>query len=100
MFQDVHAGGAAAIAGLEPGDILLRVDGQEITPPDHAVFPMGSGPASKSVDKCDVTRTAYVNVARPKGKKLPLRGADAGGSPPDSDRLGYLEMQSSRHGWG
>ena len=33
IFQDVHAGGAAAIAGIEPGDILLSVDGREITPP-------------------------------------------------------------------
>lgn len=33
IFQDVHNGGAAAIAGIEPGNILLTVDGQEIIPP-------------------------------------------------------------------
>ncbi|MGB6728103.1 MAG: PDZ domain-containing protein [Terracidiphilus sp.] len=42
IFQDVHAGGAAAIAGIEPGDILLNVDGREITPPEHPVFAMGN----------------------------------------------------------
>src|SRR5579863_10448343 len=26
IFQDVHAGGAASAAGIEPGDILLSVD--------------------------------------------------------------------------
>jgi len=30
IFQDVHAGGAAAIAGIEPGDILLNVDGRRL----------------------------------------------------------------------
>ena len=32
IFQDVHDGGAAALAGVEPGNILLRVDGKEIVP--------------------------------------------------------------------
>src|SRR5580698_1250589 len=35
IFQDVHSGGAASVAGIEPGDVLLRVDGREITPPEH-----------------------------------------------------------------
>src|SRR5450631_1343031 len=41
IFQDVHAGGAASAAGIEPGDILLTVDDQEIVPPEHPVFTMG-----------------------------------------------------------
>ena len=44
IFQDVHTGGAAAIAGIEPGNILLRVDAREIVPPEHPVFPMESRP--------------------------------------------------------
>ena len=31
VFQDVHSGGAASLADIEPGDILLSVDGREIT---------------------------------------------------------------------
>ena len=42
IFQDVHDGGAAALAGIQPGDILLRLDDKEIIPPEHPVFPMGS----------------------------------------------------------
>ena len=42
IFQDVHDGGAAALAGIQPGDILLRLDDKEIIPPEHPVFPMGT----------------------------------------------------------
>ena len=70
IFQDVHAGGAAAIAGIEPGDILLSVDGREITPPEHPVFAMGKQTEVEFIDRSDQRRTVSVEVARPKGKKL------------------------------
>src|SRR5258708_6997495 len=41
IFQDVHAGGAASVAGIESGDILLSVHDQNIIPPEHPVFTMG-----------------------------------------------------------
>ncbi len=70
IFQDVHSGGAAAIAGIEPGNILLRVDGREIVPPEHPVFPMGKQTSVVIVDNEDKQQTVSVDVARPKGKKL------------------------------
>ena len=70
IFQDVHAGGAASMAGIEPGDILLSVDGREIAPPEHPVFPMGKQTSVEIVGKEDRQRTVAVDVARPKGKKL------------------------------
>ena len=70
IFQDVHSGGAAAIAGIEPGNILLRVDGREIVPPEHPVFPMGKQTSVEIVDNEDKQQTVSVDVARPKGKKL------------------------------
>ena len=30
------------LAGIQPGDILLRLDDKEIIPPEHPVFPMGT----------------------------------------------------------
>lgn len=42
MFQDVHEGGAAAFGGVEAGNILLRVDGLEIVPPEDPVFHLSS----------------------------------------------------------
>ena len=70
IFQDVHSGGAAAIAGIEPGDILLRVGGGEIVPPAHPVFPMGEETSVEIVSTDNTPRNVSINVARPKGKKL------------------------------
>lgn len=70
IFQDVHAGGAAAIAGIEPGNILLTVDGLELSPPEHPVFPMGKQTNVEIIDNRDARKTVTVDVARPKGKKL------------------------------
>jgi carboxyl-terminal processing protease len=70
VFQDVHSGGAASLAGIESGDILLCVDGREITAPEHPVFPMGKQSSVEIVGRDDRRRTVSVDVARPKGKKL------------------------------
>ena len=70
IFQDVHTGGAASNAGIQPGDIVLSVDGREITPPEHPVFAMGKQTGLEIVGKGDQIRLVAVDVARPKGKKL------------------------------
>jgi len=70
VFQDVHSGGAASIACIEPGNILLRVDGLEIVPPEHPVFPMGKQTSVEIVANNGAQRIVSVDVARPKGKKL------------------------------
>jgi C-terminal processing protease CtpA/Prc len=70
IFQDVHSGGAAAIAGIEPGNILLTADGREIIPPEHPVFPMGKQTQVEVIDNRNARQTLTVDVARPKGKKL------------------------------
>jgi carboxyl-terminal processing protease len=70
IFQDVHDGGAAALAGIQPGDILLRLDDKEIIPPEHPVFPMGMTSNLNIVASGDGERTVTVDVSKPKGKKL------------------------------
>ncbi|HVW79046.1 MAG TPA: S41 family peptidase [Alloacidobacterium sp.] len=70
IFQDVHACGAAAIAGIEPGNILLTVDGRELSPPEHPVFPMGKQTKVEIIDNRDAHKAVTVDIARPKGKKL------------------------------
>jgi C-terminal processing protease CtpA/Prc len=70
IFQDVHSGGAAAIAGIEPGNILLTVDGRDIIPPEHPVFAMGKQTLVEFIDNGGSRRTETVDVAKPKGKKL------------------------------
>lgn len=42
MFQDVHDGGPAHAAGLRPGDVLHRVNGESIRPPALPTFALGS----------------------------------------------------------
>lgn len=70
IFQDVHSGGAASIAGIAPGDILFSVDGRDITPPEHPVFSMGKQANLEIAGNDEQRRTVPVDVARPKGKKL------------------------------
>jgi C-terminal processing protease CtpA/Prc len=70
IFQDVHAGGAAALAGIKSGNILISVDGRNIVPPEHPVFPMGHQTTVEIVSNDDKRRTISVGVAKPKGKKL------------------------------
>src|ERR1035437_4158089 len=41
MLRDVHEGGPAAAAGIDPGDIVLAVGGTEVKPPIPLVFKMG-----------------------------------------------------------
>ena len=42
LFQDVHDGGPAHAAGIRPGDLLLRVNGRSIAPPELPTFALGT----------------------------------------------------------
>jgi carboxyl-terminal processing protease len=92
IFQDVHSGGAASNAGIEPGDILLSVDGREITPPEHPVFAMGKQTGLEIVGRDDQRRTVAVDVARPKGKKLHFVEPTLVEARHLGDGLGYLKV--------
>src|ERR1700737_1172541 len=72
MFQDVHEGGPAHVAGLRPGDILLQVRNREITPPEPPIFPVGDD-SQYLVQKPDGKRvTGMLNVPSPKSKNHPV----------------------------
>lgn len=92
IFQDVHSGGAAALAGIESGNILLRVDGREIVPPEHPVFPMGKQITMELVANDDQHRTVSAEVARPKGKKLHFIEPTLVEGKRLNDGLGYLKI--------
>jgi C-terminal processing protease CtpA/Prc len=92
IFQDVHSGGAASNAGIQPGDILLSVDGREIAPPEHPVFAMGKQTGLEIVGRDDQRRIVAVNVARPKGKKLHFVEPTLVQARQLGDGLGYLKV--------
>jgi carboxyl-terminal processing protease len=92
IFQDVHSGGAASNAGIKPGDILLSVDGREISTPEHPVFAMGKQTSLEIVGRDDQRRAVAVNVARPKGKKLHFVEPTLVEARHLEDGLGYLKV--------
>lgn len=92
IFQNVHSGGAADLAGIQPGNILLRVNGREIVPPEHPVFAMGTQTTIAFVANDDQEKTASVDVARPKGKKLHFIEPTLVESRRLNDDVGYLKV--------
>src|SRR6185437_11757555 len=92
IFQDVHTGGAAAAAGIEPGDILLSVDDRDIVPPEHPVFTMGGKTSVEVVGADEKKRKVVVDVARPKGKKLHFVEPKLVESRHLRDGVGYLKI--------
>lgn len=92
IFQNVHSGGAADLAGIQPGKILLRVNGREIVPPEHPVFAMGAKTVIDFVANEDQEKTASVEVARPKGKKLHFIEPTLVESRRLNDDTGYLKV--------
>ena len=72
MVQDVHEGGAAHAIDLQPGDILLELDGKEIVPPDQPVFRVGQS-AAVTVERLNGERVSLrLEVPTPKSKKRPI----------------------------
>ncbi len=92
VFQDVHSGGAAATAGIAPGDILLSVSGKQIIPPDHPVFPMGKILDVEVDTGSGTVKMVRVDVARPKGKKLHFIEPTLVESRRLTSDLGYLKV--------
>ena len=72
MFQDVHEGGPAYVAGLRPGDILLQIGGQELRPPAPPIFPIGTDSQivfrNRKGDNVDLT----LHVPSPRSKNRPV----------------------------
>jgi carboxyl-terminal processing protease len=92
IFQDVHSGGAASLAGIQPGEILLTVEGREIIPPEHPTFAMGKQTEIEIVRSDDLRRTVSVDVARPKGKKLHFVEPTLVEGRQLPDGIGYLKI--------
>jgi carboxyl-terminal processing protease len=73
IFQNVHSGGAADLAGIQPGNILLRVDGREIVPPENPVFAMGTQTMIDFVANDDQAAVSQVRFTRALRRGGPCR---------------------------
>lgn len=72
MFQDVHERGAAHTAGLEPGDVLLELNGEAIQPPQAPIFRVGEATNILVQRRSGENATMRLDVPAPKSKKRPI----------------------------
>src|SRR5215467_2894444 len=72
VFQDVHPGGAAQQAGIQPGEVMLRVSERDVVPPEMPLFPLGET-TSVDVERRDGSHArVMVHVPKSKTKERPL----------------------------
>jgi C-terminal processing protease CtpA/Prc len=72
MFLDVHEGGPAHAAGIEPGDLLMALNGHEIRPPVQPMFRMGEA-IKIGVRKRDGSLfPGTLPIPNPKSKERPM----------------------------
>jgi C-terminal processing protease CtpA/Prc len=72
MFQDVHPGGAAAGAGIQPGDLLLTINDKEIRPPDAVPFGLGETYTFTIRRPNGTTTRPSLSIPNSKEKKRPI----------------------------
>ena len=72
VFQDVHEGGTAGLLGIQPGDVLLKINGEAIRPPVHPVFRMAA-PTEFTIRKRDgQVLSAPATTPKPISRKRPI----------------------------
>jgi C-terminal processing protease CtpA/Prc len=92
MFQDVHEGGSAYVAGLRPGDILLQVRNRDLRPPEPPIFPVGEE-SQYAVQKPDGKRIlGNLNVPSPRSKGHPIIVPKAVLCSQLPDEIGWLKV--------
>ncbi|MGH9350982.1 MAG: S41 family peptidase, partial [Terriglobia bacterium] len=72
MFQDVHEGSPPNQVGIQPGDLLLEIEGSPVAPPEQPAFRMG-GFCEVSIEKLRGERaTVKLGVPLPSSKWHPI----------------------------
>ena len=89
MF-DVHEGGPAHNAGIRPGDILLTIDGEAMTPPALPTFALGTD-AAVTVRRADELKDTPLTLVLPKAPANGKANAKPPMAEPRSVTAGLLE---------
>ena len=94
VFQDVHEGGAAYLAGIRPGDILESVEGRSFHPDEHPVFPMNSTVPVKVITKAcrSEIRTVVTPPPTRKRNQLPYAQPTLVSHKRLNHEVGYLKI--------
>ena len=93
VFQDVHPGGVAAVAGIESGDVLLAVNDQDLVPPAAIPFRLGES-YTIAVRKPDGSSTrSTLAIPGSREKKRPIVVPDQVVSARKLDaQVGYIRV--------
>ena len=92
MFQDVHRGGPAYLAGIRPGDLLLGYGEREIRPSEELNFSAGQS-AHLTIQKLDgAVQGINVQLPVPKNKKHPVTAPEAIHAKMLTDEIGLLKV--------
>jgi len=92
MFQDVHQGGPAYVAGIRPGDLLLECGGREIRPPNDLMFSIGES-AELHIEKLHGgQQQVQVRLPLPKSRKHPVTTPEAVHAEKLSEEVGLLKI--------
>ena len=92
MFLDIHEGGPAHSAGLEPGDVLLKLAGEVIAPPNQPVFKMGHDSEITVLKRNGTEISLTLRVPTPKMKKHPVNQPQAVSVRRIQDGIGLLRV--------
>jgi carboxyl-terminal processing protease len=91
MFQDVHEKGPADAAGIAPLDLLLAINGQEITPPQQPMFPMGVTIPVTIRKRDQSEKRIDIVVPKPRSRRQPYAEPLPVISNKLNGRIGYLK---------
>jgi hypothetical protein len=92
MFQDVHEGGPAALAGIEPGDLLIAIADREVRPLEIPLLAMGQTNTLTVEKKTGQVRRLSIPVGMPKRGKRPLTEPRIASWSRVADSVGYLKI--------
>ena len=92
MFQDVHEGGPAHLAGIRPGDILLMIDSKDAIPPENPSFAMASTTKLLIRTLKNVERNVEITVPDPRSRRHPVIVPKLVSAKRLDDGIGWLKV--------